>query len=94
MNHASNVVGTPEQRKEALKISASLYAASKMISKKEFDVQTIKEEMLRILEPLEIGYVEIVNREFKPINDVEVGNTIILVEAVAGTTRLLDNIWL
>jgi pantoate--beta-alanine ligase len=89
-----NVYLTPEQRKEALKISASLYAASKMISKKELDVAVIKNEMFTILEPLQIGYVEIVNREFEPIKKVEVGNTIILVEAIVGQTRLLDNIWL
>ena len=89
-----NIYLSQEQRKEALKISASLYAASKMISKKEYDVSTIKEEMKAILKPLEIGYVEIVNREFQPIKEVEIGNTIILVEALVGNTRLLDNIWL
>ena len=89
-----NIYLTPDQRKEALKISASLYTASKMISKKEFDVEIIKEEMNKILKPLKIGYVEIVSREFEPLKEVEVGNTIILVEALVGSTRLLDNIWL
>ena len=65
-----------------------------MISKNILDVEEIKGEMFTILEPLEIGYVEIVNREFEPIKKAEIGNSIILVEAVVGKTRLLDNIWL
>lgn len=89
-----NIYLSAQERQEALKISASLYAASKLISKKNLDVAMIKNEMLSILEPLEIGYVEIVNREFEPIEIVEIGNSIILVEAMVGKTRLLDNIWL
>lgn len=89
-----NIYLSTDERQEALKISASLYAASKLISKKNLDVSMIKEEILSILKPLEIGYVEIVNREFEPISQVEIGNTVILIEAVVGKTRLLDNIWL
>jgi len=50
--------------------------------------------MKSILLPLEIGYIEILNRDFEVIQEVELGNTIILVEALVGDTRLLDNIWL
>jgi pantoate--beta-alanine ligase len=89
-----NIYLSADERVEALKISASLYAASKMISKKECEVASIKEKMFEILQPLEIGYVEILNRQFEPVQEVEVGNTIILVEVLVGKTRLLDNIWL
>jgi len=89
-----NVYLSKEQRVEALKISKSLYTASKMVGKNILDVPTIKQEMLRILEPLEIGYVEILNREFQYIKEVKVGQSIILVEVVVGNTRLLDNIWI
>jgi len=89
-----NIYLTPNERKEALKISRALYEASKMVSKKELDTQNIKEKMLEILEPLTIGYVEILNRDFEIIKEVEVGNSIVLVEALVGDTRLLDNIWL
>ncbi|MFT7860383.1 MAG: pantoate--beta-alanine ligase [Sulfurimonas sp.] len=89
-----NVYLNEQQRKEALKISSSLYAASKMISKQQLEVKDIKAKMLEILKPLEIGYVEIVNRDFEPIKTVKIGDTIILVEALVGETRLLDNIWL
>jgi pantoate--beta-alanine ligase len=89
-----NVYLDAAQRSEALKISKSLYEASKMVSKKIFDVKSIRAEMLKVLSPLEIGYVEILNRDFEVIEEIDVGNSIILVEAVVGKTRLLDNIWL
>ena len=89
-----NVYLTKEQRREALKISASLYHASKMVSQNRVECESIKEEMREILKPLEIGYVEILNRDFELIEEIELGNSIVLVEALVGTTRLLDNIWL
>jgi len=89
-----NVYLSAQERKEALKISSSLYEASKMVSQKIYNVEKIQEEMRKILSPLEVSYVAILNRSFEPIEEVEVGNSIILVEALSGTTRLLDNIWL
>jgi pantoate--beta-alanine ligase len=41
-----------------------------------------------------IEYVAIVDREFKALERVEIGNTIILVAAWVGKTRLIDNIWI
>ena len=89
-----NVYLSKEERQEALKIPKSLYHASKLISNGATDTEMIRSEMLLILEPLEVGYVAIVNREFEVVREVEIGNCIILVEAVVGSTRLLDNIWL
>ena len=89
-----NVYLSKEERVQALKISKSLYEASKMLSKNIRNVETIKEGMLSILEPLEIAYVEILNRDFEIIEEIEIGKSVILVEALVGKTRLLDNIWL
>ncbi len=89
-----NIYLNKNERKEALKISASLYMAGKMVSKNILDCKEIIKEMRAILEPLEISYVEILSRDFGKFSHVEIGNTIILVEAKVGTTRLLDNIWL
>ena len=89
-----NIYLNKDERKEALKISTALYEASKMVSKKELNPLLIREKMLQILQPLEIGYVEILNRDFEIVNEVEVGNSVVLVEALVGETRLLDNIWL
>jgi pantoate--beta-alanine ligase len=89
-----NVYLSKEERQEALKISKSLYTASNMISRGVYDTKRIEDAMREVLYPLDIGYIALVNRHFEPIEKVEIGNTIILVEAVVGTTRLLDNVWL
>ena len=82
------------ERAEALNIIKSLRIATQLIMQDERSVKRIEQVMLETLEPLEVEYVTIVNRQFEPIEMVEVGNTIILVEALSGTTRLLDNIWI
>lgn len=89
-----NVYLTHEEHKEALKISASLKTATNLVIQKNFSVKYIKQEMLKILSPLEVSYVEILNRDFELVEEVKIGDTIILVEALVGNTRLLDNIWL
>ncbi len=89
-----NVYLSAQERKEALKISRSLKRAAKMVGQGVFTVKAIEEVMSEILQPLEVEHIAIVDRVFKPLQSVEPGNTIILVEAVSGTTRLLDNIWI
>jgi pantoate--beta-alanine ligase len=89
-----NVYLNEFERKEALKIASSLYLAGKMVSKNILDTKSIITGMREHLEPLEIEYIEILNRDFELIDNVILGNTIILVEVKVGTTRLLDNLWL
>ncbi|MCJ7764516.1 MAG: pantoate--beta-alanine ligase [Thiovulaceae bacterium] len=89
-----NLYLSEKERAEALNIIKSLRMATQMVMKGEMSVSRIIEAMLSVLAPLDVEYVTIVNRKFMPIEDVEIGNTIILVEAVSGTTRLLDNIWI
>ncbi len=43
---------------------------------------------------LDVEYVAIVDKEFNELETIEPTNTIILVVARFGNTRLLDNIWL
>ncbi len=85
---------TQVEKEEALKIPLSLKKATNMVMSGIYDVQRIREEMINILLPNEISYVAIVSRAFEPLEEVKPGNTIILVEVIVGTTRLLDNIWL
>jgi pantoate--beta-alanine ligase len=40
-----------------------------------------------------IEYVAIVDRGFNEIDTIKIGNSIILVAAWVGKTRLIDNIW-
>ena len=89
-----NVYLTDQQRKDALLISKSLYFAASLIGKQEFSSQAIKQKMLDTMSILDVEYVAIVDREFNEIPTIQKGNTIILVVARMGQTRLLDNIWL
>ena len=81
------------QKLEALKLSHSLKKASNLIAAGELNAQTIKGEMLQTLEPLNVDYVAIVDRNLNEISLIEPSNTIILVAAYVGKTRLIDNLW-
>ena len=89
-----NIYLSSQERKEALKISTALYEVAKMLKQNIYEVNAIKERMREILSPLEIGYIEILSRDFQRVKEVEISKTIVLVEALVGDTRLLDNIWL
>ncbi|SFV70648.1 Pantoate--beta-alanine ligase [hydrothermal vent metagenome] len=88
-----NIYLSKEERKKALSLSRSLKSATDMLIKKEFNVEIIKKEMLSKLLEVDVEYVAVVNREFKSIDSVELGNTIILVAGYVGATRLIDNLW-
>ena len=89
-----NVYLSNEDRTEALKISKSLNSAAKMIGQNEFNVSNIISSMENIMKNMEIEYISIVNRDFKQIQTIEIGNSIILVAVKVGTPRLIDNIWI
>ncbi|MBD3809904.1 MAG: pantoate--beta-alanine ligase [Sulfuricurvum sp.] len=89
-----NVYLSPQERVEALKISASLKRATKQVMQGNLSAESIRQEMASILEPLNVEYIAIVNRAFESIDEVILGNTIILVAARVGTTRLIDNVWM
>jgi len=89
-----NVYLSEAERAEALNIIKSLRIATQMVMRGVLSTEEIRSEMLQILKDLDVEYVTIVDRAFRPLKKVEIGNTIILVEAISGTTRLLDNIWI
>jgi pantoate--beta-alanine ligase len=91
-----NLYLSPEERRRALSLSRSLKRAAKMIQSGERESAVIRGAMEGILEPEvdRLEYVAIVDREFRPLERVELGKTIILVAAWVGSTRLIDNLWL
>jgi len=88
-----NVYLSAEERKRALSISKALKRAAKLSTKTE-DIEEIKKEMLEILDVDELQYIAFVDRDFNYIDKIRHGNTIILIAAYVGNTRLIDNIWI
>jgi pantoate--beta-alanine ligase len=68
--------------------------AGNLISKGERNSQVVKNKIYDIMSPLDVEYVAVVDRNFNEIETIEPKNTIILVVARFGNTRLLDNFWL
>lgn len=89
-----NVYLNTTERQEALKLSMALKRATKRVMQGMLEADTIKMEMAEILEPLAVEYVAIVNRRFESIPKVVIGDTIIVIAARVGTTRLIDNVWM
>ncbi len=90
-----NTYLSEEEYKRALSLSRSLKLASNMVAKGELDCSKIKVAMEELLLKSvdKLDYVAIVDREFRELDKVEIGNSIILVAAFVGKTRLIDNIW-
>jgi len=66
-----------------------------MVMAGELNCEVIKKEMKKVLKVTdEVEYIAIVNRAFQRLEEVEIGNTIILVAAQVGRPRLIDNLWI
>jgi pantoate--beta-alanine ligase len=90
-----NAYMSEEEKGRALCLSRSLKRATKLIMGGQLDVETIKVQMLEVLKEADsVEYVAIVDRAFRPLEKVQIGNTMILVAAWVGKPRLIDNIWI
>ena len=89
-----NVYLSKEERVESLKLSKALKNATSQVMRKELSSTHIEAQMRETLSPLTVDYACVLNRHFEPIETVQIGNTMILVAARLGNTRLIDNIWI
>ncbi len=88
-----NVYLSPDERKRALSISKALKKAAKLSTKTD-NIEEILKEMNNILDVDKLQYIAFVDRDFNYIEKIIPGNTIILIAAFIGKTRLIDNIWI
>lgn len=88
-----NIYLSKEEREKALSISKALKEASNLIAKKEYNLKKINSTIEKTLE-IDIEYIEFMNYNFKPLKEIELKNSIILIAGKTGTTRLIDNLWI
>ncbi len=88
-----NVYLNATERKQALAIPKALENIKQAIDKGEKACEKLKKLGLEILESLEVDYLEFCNHKLEPLKTIEPANTLILVAARVGKTRLLDNLW-
>ncbi len=88
-----NVYLNAIQRKQALAIPKALENIKQAIDRGEKACEKLKKLGLEILKNLEVDYLEFCNHKLEPLKTIEPTNTLILVAARVGKTRLLDNLW-
>ncbi|MCH4597936.1 pantoate--beta-alanine ligase [Helicobacter pylori] len=88
-----NVYLSATERKQALAIPKALENIKQAIDKGEKACEKLKKLGLEILETLEVDYLEFCNHKLEPLKTIEPTNTLVLVAARVGKTRLLDNLW-
>ena len=90
-----NVYLTEEERSRALCLSRALKAATDTIMAGERDVKILQGVMIDTMQVADtIEYAAIVDRTFRPVETLELGNAILLVAAWVGRPRLIDNLWI
>ncbi|WP_367687692.1 pantoate--beta-alanine ligase [Helicobacter pylori] len=88
-----NVYLSATERKQALAIPKALENIQQAIDKGEKACEKLKKLGLEILKNLEVDYLECCNHKLEPLKTIEPANTLVLVAARVGKTRLLDNLW-
>ncbi|MDD3775337.1 MAG: pantoate--beta-alanine ligase [Sulfurovaceae bacterium] len=90
-----NIYLNNEDRQKALSLSRSLQKATQFVMAGEKNTEKITEAMRQTLSPVDkIEYIAILSRSFEPIDEIILQDTIILVAAFVGKTRLIDNVWI
>jgi pantoate--beta-alanine ligase len=88
-----NVYLSAEERKEALKISKSLFVCGALIGKGQLDCGFLYDAMRAELQSVSIEYIAFCNRELNKIDKITLGESVILIACKIGATRLIDNLW-
>ncbi|GHV05957.1 pantothenate synthetase [Campylobacterota bacterium] len=79
---------------EAEKLSKSLFEASKLVKQNQTNSMAIIEAIGKVLEPLTVDYIAVVDRKLNPRETIAKDDTIVLIAARVGAVRLIDNMWI
>ncbi len=90
-----NVYLSPEERKQALRLSRAIEKAKELVLAGENASEEIRSQMTKILESgpdVKIDYIEIVDAaDLTPVGKIK-NNTLVSIAAYVGGTRLIDNV--
>lgn len=90
-----NVYLSSDDRQRALSLSRSLQKATQFVMAGEKNVAKITDAMSEVLSSVDtIEYIAILNRAFEPLEEIVLQDSIVLVAAWVGGTRLIDNVWI
>jgi pantoate--beta-alanine ligase len=89
-----NIYLSEKERAQALSLSIALKNASQAIMKGERGAKRIELIMLESLKDLEVDYAKALSRDFEVKETITVKDTILLIAAFVGKTRLIDNLWI
>ncbi|MDR1976031.1 MAG: pantoate--beta-alanine ligase [Campylobacteraceae bacterium] len=89
-----NAYLSEKERIKALALSIALKNASQAIMKGERDAKKVELIMLESLKDLRVDYAKVLSRDFVCKEQIVIKDTILLIAAYVGQTRLLDNLWI
>lgn len=89
-----NIYLSKLERQNALQIPKTLQWIKKLIQEGQNDTQKLRTLALEALDKVEVEYLAFCDRSLREISQILPSQTLILLTAKVGTTRLLDNLWL
>jgi pantoate--beta-alanine ligase len=89
-----NVYLSDSEKERALSLGIALKNASQAIMKGERDAKKIEAIMAEALKDLRVDYAKVLSRDFAEREQIIVKDTLLLIAAFVGKTRLIDNLWI
>ncbi len=89
-----NVYLSREERSKALAIPRALQTIKELVAKGEGRTEILLAEAKKYLQEIELDYLEIVDHSLKPLQNLKEKDSLVLIAARVGRTRLIDNLWL
>ena len=89
-----NAYLSESEKERALSLSIALKNASQAIMKGERDAKKVEAIMTEALKDLRVEYAKVLSRDFTEREQIAVKDTLLLIAAFVGETRLIDNLWI